>query len=180
MPRETISVTHLTSLTQLNNQINWKEFSISTPCGKPLSCDNFKLVAIGYPNQIKERLDVNVIDDEYNTRKDLIYALVINEKILKVGKSIKTMKGRIASYHCGKNAYRNKPNSTNSATNWFVLQSALSLNLPVYIYVLYIPATTGEFMGWTFQNRVSKEVEALVIEAIKNKYGFKPIGNKQN
>ena len=123
---------------------------------------------------------MDIKDERYKTQEDLIYALVIDGKLLKIGKSITTMKERISSYHCGKNAYRQKANATNSATNWFILQSVLAINLPVYIYVLYIPRTDGEFMGWSFHNRISKEVEGRMITTFFTQYGFKPIVNKQN
>lgn len=180
MKKETISVKHLDSIEELNNQLDWENFSIDTPNGSKLTCADFKLVAIGTPNQTKEKWDMEVKDERYAKQEDLIYALVIGGKLLKIGKSISTMKERIGSYHCGKNSYRKKSNSTNSATNWFILQSVLSINLPVYVYVLYVPKTEGEFMGWKYHNRVSKEIESRLIAAFYEQYGFKPIGNKQN
>ncbi len=180
MTRETISVTHLTHISQLNNQLNWKDFCINTPDGSLLTPNDFKLVAVGHPNQQKEKWDMEIIEECYSTQEDLIYALVIGGKLLKIGKTIKTMKNRVGSYHCGKNAYREKENATNSATNWYILQSVLSIDMPVYIYALYVPRTDGEFMGWTYHNRISKEIEGKLIAAFYKKYGFKPIGNKQN
>lgn len=180
MQRNTISVKHLTKLEELNRELDWTNFKIKTPNGEFLTKENFTLVAIGTPDQNLEKWHMNILDKRYNTQEDLIYALVINGKLLKLGKSITTMKKRIQSYHCGKDAYRSKPNATNSATNWFILQSVLSINKPVEIYVLYIPHSIGEFMGWTYHNRVSKEIEGKIITAFFSQYGFKPIGNKQN
>lgn len=180
MPRETISVMHLTNINDLKNELNWKDFKIKTPNNSFLTYKNFELVAVGYPNQEQERWDMVIKDTRYNTQEDLIYALVVAGKLLKIGKSITTMKKRIQSYHCGKQAYREKPNATNSATNWFILQSVLSIAMPVEIYVLYIPQTEGEFMGWKYHNRISKEIEGKIIKAFADQYHFKPIGNKQN
>lgn len=180
MQRKTISVNHLTTLADLSNELDWHNFSIKTPSGQTLTCKDFALVAVGNPNNTKEKWDMDVKDDRYKNQEDLIYALVINGKLFKIGKSISTMKERIQSYHCGKNAYRQKANATNSATNWFVLQTVLAINYPVYIYVLFIPKTEGKFMGWTYHNRVSKEIEKILIDAFQKQYGFKPIGNKQN
>lgn len=180
MPKTTISTTHLTNKTQLHNQLNWTDFRVQTPSGQALEQKDFELVAIGHPNQSLERWDMEIIDTRYHTQEDLIYALVIDNKLLKLGKSITTMKKRVQSYHCGKNAYREKQNATNSATNWYILQSVLAIDLPVYIYVLYIPQTRGSFMGWEYHNRISKEIEAKLIAAFYSQYGFKPIGNKQN
>ena len=179
MPRETISVSHLTSKDQLNNELSWNDLKIATPSGYNITTKDFDLIAIGNPNQTHERWDMDIKDSRYNTKEDLIYALVIDGKLFKLGKSITTMKKRIGSYHCGKNAYREKEKSTNSATNWYVLQSVLAINLPVYIYVLYVPRTDGEFMGWTYHNRISKEIEGKLMDAFLAQYGFKPIGNKQ-
>ena len=180
MSRETISVTHLTNKEQLSNELVWSEFKIKTPSGYVITPKDFDLVAIGMPNQQCEKWDMKIKDDRYNTEEDLIYALVVDGKLLKLGKSITTMKKRIQSYHCGKNAYREKVNATNSATNWYILQSVLAMNLPVYIYILYVPRTDGEFMGWTYHNRISKEIETKLIAAFYEQYGTKPIGNKQN
>ena len=180
MPRETISATHLTTKQQLSNELSWENFKINTPSGYIITPQDFDLIAIGTPNQACERWDMEVIDARYNTQEDLIYALVVDGKLFKLGKSITTMKKRIQSYHCGKNAYREKANATNSATNWYILQSVLAINLPVYVYVLYAPRTDGEFKGWTYHNRISKEIEAKLIAAFYEQYGTKPIGNKQN
>lgn len=180
MKKVTISATHLTDKQQLKNELDWNKFSITTPSGELLTAQNFDLVAIGTPNQELEKWDMEIKDPKYSTQEDLIYALVVDGKLLKIGKSITTMQKRITSYHCGKNSYREKPNATNSATNWFILQSVLAINLPVYIYVLYIPSTYGEFMGWTYHNRISKEIETKLITAFNEQYKFKPIGNKQN
>lgn len=180
MSKTTISTTHLTNKDELCNELSWNEFKIKTPNEYILTNQDFELVAIGHPNQSLERWDMEIINEKYQTQEDLIYALVINGKLLKIGKSITTMKKRVQSYHCGKNSYREKQNATNSATNWYILQSVLSINLPVYIYVLYIPQTYGNFMGWEYHNRISKEIEAKMISAFYSQYGFKPIGNKQN
>ena len=180
MSRETISVKHLTSVEQLNRELDWKDFKVKTPTGKILTPEDFTLVAIGNPNRQLEKWDMDIKDVRYKTQEDLIYALVINGKLLKIGKSITTMYKRVQSYHCGKNSYREKANATNSATNWYILQSVLAINLPVYIYVLYVPRTDGEFMGWSFHNRISKEIETKLIAAFYEQYSFKPIGNKQS
>ena len=180
MERETISVSHLSSMEELKGQLDWDKFSIDAPNGKSLTSKDFSLIAIGHPNLEKEKWDIEIKDPRYKTTEDLVYAFVIGGKLLKIGKSIKTMKDRIQSYHCGKNAYREKPKSTNSATNWFILQSVLSINLPVYIYAIYAPRSNGEFMGWVYPNRISKEIEGKIITAFYEQYGFKPIGNKQN
>jgi len=71
---------------------------------------------------------MDIKDPKYKTTEDLIYVLVIEDKIFKIGKSITTMEKRIGSCHTGKNAYRQKENATNSATNWFILQSVLAIN----------------------------------------------------
>ncbi|MBR6010249.1 MAG: hypothetical protein IKP35_02420 [Alphaproteobacteria bacterium] len=176
---KTISTQHLTKKEDLKNELNWDEFEILTPSGKKLTKDDFILVAVGNPNVEEEKWDMDIKDERYNNQEDLIYALVVDGKLLKLGKSITTMKERIRSYHCGKNAYRKKENATNSATNWFILQSVLTIGLPVYIYCLYIPKTIGSFMGWEYHNRVSKEIEGRIITTFNDTYGTKPIGNKQ-
>lgn len=176
--RNTISTTYLQNINDLDNEFDWNEFSIQTPT-HTIDSNSFELIAIGTPNKEKESWNMEIKSDKYNTIEDLIYILVIKNKIFKIGKSITTMSKRIASYHCGKNAYREKENATNSATNWFVLQSVLAINEPVYIYALYIPQTQNSFMGWTYNNRVSKEIETKLLSEFNKKYLRSPIGNKQ-
>jgi hypothetical protein len=178
--RPTISIKHLFSVEELSNQFDWENLNIPTPDGNTLTTKDFSLVAVGIPNIKNEKWDMDIKDNRYAEQEDLIYALVVNGKLLKIGKSITTMAKRVQSYHCGKNAYRSKPNATNSATNWFILQSVLSIGRPVYIYVLYIPRTEGKFMGWSYHNRISKEIEGKLLLAFETTVGYKPIGNKQS
>ena len=180
MAQNTMSKHHLTSFAELANELDWDKFAIATRSGRMLTNQDFDLIAIGRPNQEKERWDMQILDTRYNSTEDLVYALVVGGKLLKIGKSITTMQKRVQSYHCGKNAYRAKSNSTNSATNWYILQSVLAINMPVYIYAMYIAPSQGEFMGWTYTNRVSKEVEGIIIGAFADTYGFMPIGNRQH
>jgi len=175
---KTISTTYLKSMEELNNEFNWSEFSVSTPT-ETIDTTHFELIAIGNPDQKNESWVMDIKNNKYKTTDDLIYVLVIEDKIFKIGKSITTMEKRIGSYHSGKNAYREKENATNSSTNWFVLQTVLAINKPVYIYVLYVPQTKNSFMGWTYHNRVSKEIETLLLAAFNKKYKKNPIGNKQ-
>lgn len=179
MPQDTFSTKYLKNISQLKNELEWNQLSIKTPTSV-ITPKNFVLLAIGIPNLQEEKWDMKIKDPRYNTDNDLVYALVVEGKILKFGKSITTMKKRVQSYHCGKDKYRTKRNATNSASNWYILQSVLHMGQPVYIYGLFIPNTQGHFMGWTYINRVSKEIEGRLLAAFEQQYGFKPIGNRQS
>lgn len=179
MKKGTFSTQYLTDISELQNELDWDKFSIQTPT-TTISSKDFTLVAVGTPNLAEEKWEMDIKNPQYNTREDLVYALVVEGKIFKFGKSITTMQKRIQSYHCGKDAYRKKENATNSASNWYVLQSVLHMGKPVYIYVMYIPKTENTFKGWVYPNRVSKEIEGLLIAAFVKKYGNKPIGNRQS
>ena len=179
MAKNTFSATHLTSISQLCHELNWKDFKVKMENGQYLTANNFSLIAIGNPDSQNEKWIMDVKDEKYNNTCDLIYALVVEGKLLKLGKSITTMKERISSYHCGKNAYRQKKNATNSATNWFILQSVIAMGKPVYVYAFFTERSYGEFMGEKFQNRISKEIEAIILARFAEQYGFRPLGNRQ-
>ncbi len=180
MKKSTFSTKHLTTFNELNNEIDWESLLLETPDKTNITPKDFILLAIGTPNKEKESLTMEIIDDKYNTEQDLIYVLVIEGKILKFGKSITTMEKRILSYLTGKNSYRNKAKATNSASNWFILQSLLSIGLKVHIYGIFIPKTQGSFRGWEYQNRVSKEIEKILLDNFKKKYHKSPIRNRQS
>lgn len=179
MAKNTFSTTYLNSVSQLNSECKWNNLCIKTP-NATITPKDFVLLAIGTPNLIEEKWEIEIKDPRYNSRNDLVYALVIDGKILKFGKSITTMKKRVQSYHCGKDKYRIKKNATNSASNWYILQSVLHIGKPVYIYALFVPTTKGHFKGWTYCKRVSKEIEGLLLSAFETQYGSKPIGNRQS
>jgi hypothetical protein len=61
MPRETISVSHLTDKSQLANELVWADFKIKTPSGYTITPNDFDLIAIGNPNQQCEKWDMDVL-----------------------------------------------------------------------------------------------------------------------
>ena len=51
---------------------------------------------------------VKGLEDKYNSYRELIYAIVIDGKIVKIGGTYVGMKGRHSSYNCGTRKARNK------------------------------------------------------------------------
>lgn len=64
--------------------------------------------------------------DEYSSESGLVYIIVVDGVIFKIGQTSKTMKARIQSYNCGKQSYRDN-GGTNSVSNYYVLQSLIAL-----------------------------------------------------
>ena len=123
-------------------------------------------------------------DPRTNTQEGLVYIMVIEGRIFKIGQSIVTFINRLGSYNSGKEDYRRdgeKEQSTNSTTNYFVLQSTLNLKLPVYIYGLF-----PEHKEWRIADRTGrdphpppKSVEKLLTNEFKEIYKKLPIGCTQ-
>ena len=110
------------SFEELRNEIDYDDFEYK---------DYFSLICNLIPNREKERLDIEAIDVDACQDHGLVYVFVIKGKIFKIGESITPIIKRIQSYNCGKIEYR--INGTNSTTNYFVLQSLLSIGEKVQV-----------------------------------------------
>ena len=64
---------------------------------------------------------VKGLEDQYNSYRELIYAIVIDGKIVKIGGTYVGMKGRHSSYNCGTRKARNK--GTCSVTNFNITET---------------------------------------------------------
>jgi len=64
---------------------------------------------------------VKGLEDKYNSYRELIYAIVIDGKIVKIGGTYVGMKGRHGSYNCGTRKARNK--GTCSVTNFNITET---------------------------------------------------------
>ena len=109
----------------------------------------------------------------------LVYVFVIDGKIFKIGQSINNIKDRLQSYNCGKFEYRLK--GTCSTTNFFVLQSLLKINEPVYVYAYFPEQPEYEVFNKKFKNNRPplKTAENLIIQDFIDRYDKKPIGCTQ-
>lgn len=131
------------------------------------------------PNKELEKLEIEVIDEDKCKTGGLVYIFVINDKIFKIGQSIDNIKKRIQSYNCGKIEYRIK--GTNSTTNYFVLQSLLSINLIINVYAFFPDLPEYVLFGKKYKDswQVSKRAENIIINEFVEKYNKKPIGCTQ-
>ena len=170
MAKKSISVGIINSIDELTNEINYSEFEFK---------EHFKHICNLIPNQSLERLDLMVIDENGCNREGVVYVFVIDGKIFKVGESINNIKARVQSYNCGKLEYRLK--GTCSTTNFFVLQSLLKINEPVYVYAFFPDEPEYEIFGKKFKSSrpPSKTAEALIIQDFVDKHEKKPIGCTQ-
>jgi len=93
---------------------------------------NFTKLCTLIPDKENERL---IIKDLGEDKRGLVYAMVCNDILLKVGSTITSMEDRIKSYNCGRKKFRE--NGTCSTTNYYVLQSLLNLGMDIEVYVFY-------------------------------------------
>jgi hypothetical protein len=96
----------------------------------------FQKIAELEPDLDKETINLtNIINNDYLTKKGLVYIFVIDGYIVKIGSTTTSIKERIKSYNCGKENYRK--NGTCSTTNYFILQSFLKIGKKIEIFAYY-------------------------------------------
>lgn len=140
----------------------------------------FTLICELIPNNDKEKLEIEIINEAKCAEKGFVYVFVIENKIFKIGQSISNIKERIQSYNCGKTEYR--INGTNSTTNYFVLQSLLKINKKVQVYAFFPQKPKYEIFGLHFEDSYppSKKAENIIIKDFVKHHGKKPIGCTQS
>jgi len=165
-----ISENYLKSVKQLDNELDFEEYDHKK---------DFFLLCKLIPNKKEERLDIEVIDKKYFDSSGLVYIMVVNGKIFKIGHTINTIKDRVQSYNCGKLKFRLR--GTASVTNFYVLQSLLALDVEVLVYVFITPTPEYKLWGETYKDSfpVPKRAENVLIEEYVGRYGRKPIGCTQ-
>ena len=126
-------------------------------------------------NPNKEKLEIIDVGNKQIKKNGLVYILVIEDKIFKIGHTITSIFKRIQSYNCGKIEYR--INGTNSTTNYFVLQSFLALNIIVKVYGHFPEQPKYNVFGKEYQDsfQSSKRAEKVILESMDKK----PIGCTQ-
>jgi len=170
MAKKTISVSLVNTKEDLENEIRYDDFEFK---------NYFEHICNLQPNVAAEKLELMVIDEKGCNRAGLIYVFVIDGKIFKIGQSINNIRDRIQSYNCGKLEYRLK--GTCSTTNFFVLQSLLRINEPVYVYAYFTDQPEYEVFDMKFKNNRPplKTAEHLIIQDFIDRYQKKPIGCTQ-
>ena len=161
----------LRSLEDLTESLPWSDY-----------CDqeHFTRLCTVTPNHEQECLEITEVHDEdMMKQKGLVYAMVVDGRIFKIGQSINTLKSRLGSYNAGKMGNRFK--GTCSTANFFILQSLLNLGKQVEIYAFFPPVKQWELFGKTGQEAFpsAKVAERILLARYEEKYGAKPIGCSQ-
>ncbi len=157
----------LKTVKDLQNEIDYKKFSYRK---------HFTHLCDLQPDKSKEKIDITEIQNETDFKKEgLVYAFVIEGKILKIGHTITSIKKRIQSYNCGKTEYRIA--GTNSTTNYFILQSILNINKIVNVYAFFPQQPVYEIFGEKFSDSFppSKRAEKIILTSLEKN----PIGCSQ-
>lgn len=135
----------------------------------------FKLACRLLPNQHKEKLDIEILDSIICNIKDIVYIFVIDNKIFKIGQSIRNIKQRIQSYNGAKN-------ELSGYTNKNILKMLLEINKAIDVYIFFVPEEKRPkcvLFGQSVSITLSKEAENAILKSFKAKYNKLPIGCKQ-
>ena len=98
MPRkQNRNIIIIKQFSELQHEMNYSNFEYK---------DYFAHICDLLPNQQKERLDIEIVDKTNIAKEELVYVLVIEDKIFKIGHTITDIKKRVGSYNCGKTVYR--------------------------------------------------------------------------
>lgn len=161
----------LQSLADLQNEQKWETYDQRT---------HFSHICTLQPDLELKKLVVAAIHDEAKMRKPgMVYALVVNGKILKIGQTITALKKRVNSYNSGKTQYRIR--GTNSGANYFILQSLLNFGCAVEVYGFYPTHKKWELFGESGFEAFpsSKTAEKILLKRFKKSHGRLPIGCTQ-
>lgn len=149
----------------LNEIEEWPDFS-SYRLGK-------EMIFAGQliPDGENERLVWKPNEHFDNSYEGVLYAFVVNGKLYKIGKTDTSFAERVASYNCGKRAYRK--NGTCSVTNYSILQTLLNFNIPVDVYCYLVPKATLRAFGTEIEIVTSpaKYIEGLFLKTAKDDFG---------
>lgn len=133
------------------------------------------------PNHGEQKLEVKAVRDKgQRNRKGLVYVLVIDSRIFKIGHTINTFESRLRSYNTGRVSYRSR--GTNSGANFFVLQSILGIGKNVAVHCFYPDQKKWNLLGETGHEAFpsSKTAERIILGRFRKKYGSLPIGCTQS
>lgn len=167
---KSISVNFLKNKSQLKDEVEYNQFKYR---------EYFELVCKLIPDRENETLIIEPINKELTLKEGIVYVFVIDGKIFKVGESINSIKDRVQSYNCGKLEYRLK--GTCSTTNFYVLQSLLTIGEEVEVYGYFPVQPEYTIFGNKYKSSksASKVAENLIIKDFVEEYDKKPIGCTQ-
>jgi len=164
----------LHSIDQISNKFTWNNFPFK---------EHFRFVGILEAKEIREKgtnkISFIECSDIDLLKKPCVYALIIEDKLFKVGQTGDSLKGRIQSYNTGQQKYRSR--GTNSVTNYWALQSLTKIGKKIKVYAYFIHSKKYEIFGeeGTEVFPSSKTVERHVLAKLKKDFGELPIGCTQ-
>lgn len=153
------------------------EIDITIPVDDFPYISHFKKIGDIKANELTESLVIKNKEKCFESDKELVYLFIIDGYIQKVGSTTTTMKKRIQSYNCGKQAYRDS--GTCSTTNYFVLQSFLRINRDIEVYAFFPEKKKMQVdvFGDIIEKELyipSKEYEKKILTELKSR-GAMPI-----
>ena len=145
--------------------------------------EKFTLAGYIVPNKANERIDIETLDYNLFNTRGVVYLIVVDGILFKIGQTSNTMAERVKSYNCGKMAYRDS--GTCSTSNFFLLQNMLSIGetAECAIYLWEAPNTEySTMLGGTQYGYAdaAKATEKELILDVKDTYGEMPYGNVQS
>ena len=163
------------------------------PLGFAKTADAVLNIAENFPNSTRNFVNGSTFDKKivdfipvssrnhmFNNHNGIIYAIVFDGKIVKLGMSSTTLKERLNSYNCGTRAARAK--GTCSTTNFHIIESiygAILRGIKVEIYSYHITSPTVTINMWNDEvpvkmTAVAKEFEKTLLQKYKEITGTYP------
>lgn len=163
-----ISESLILDRSELDNEIDFKDFKFRS---------HFKKLCDIKADINLEKLFMINVNEDLNKKSGLVYAIVINGKLFKIGQTITSFSKRLQSYNCGKKEYRER--GTCSVTNYYILQSLLNISTGIEIFVYPLEKQKYSLFGewYTDDLPIGKKAEKVIMNQFKN--GKIPKGNIQ-
>ena len=160
----------LSSIDELRGEISYADFEFK---------QHFVHLCLIKPEISKERIVLEPVATEKISEKGLVYVLCIGGKIFKIGCTITAFEKRVQSYNCGKKAFR--ASGTCSTTNYFILQSILSINQTVDVHAYFPKMMQYTIFGHRGEERFPspKAVDKEILKRFMKKHSRLPVGCAQ-
>ena len=156
---------------QLSGAVKFSEY---------IDAEHFEHICTVDASEDQEKLIIREIhNNKKMARTGLVYVLVVNDLIFKIGHSINDFKNRLGSYNTGKMAYRSR--GTNSGANFYILQSLINLKWAVEVYGYYPSKRKWNLFDENGKEPIpsSKTAEGVFLRRFKEEYNKLPLGCSQ-
>jgi hypothetical protein len=123
-----------------------------------------------------------ISSEEFNKKKEWLYLLVINGRIVKIGGTRTGLKGRVASYLCGHHVEERGKSGDCSKTNGFIYNTFefyLNLGCKIQMYGYELPKTEIAIDIFGKETKITAQTyhayESAFLEDYKRTYNEYPI-----